>query len=71
AISLAVVAKILYIQVLTGDKWRKKAQANGLAFKSVTAMRGNITAEDGSLLATSTIFFPISHRPYRSRRRGF
>jgi cell division protein FtsI (penicillin-binding protein 3) len=63
AISLAVVAKILYIQVVTGDKWRKKAQANGLAFKSVTAMRGNITAEDGSLLATSTIFFQLAIDP--------
>jgi cell division protein FtsI (penicillin-binding protein 3) len=62
-VCLAVVVRILYLQVATGDRWRKKAKDSGLAFRSITAMRGNILAADGSLLATSTMFYQLAIDP--------
>lgn len=59
----AIVVRIFYLQNINGDKWKKKGKDNGLAFRSITAMRGNILTEDGSLLATSTMFYQLAIDP--------
>ncbi len=59
----AIVVRIFYLQNINGEKWKKKGKDNGLAFRSITAMRGNILAEDGSLLATSTMFYQLAIDP--------
>lgn len=59
----AIVVRIFYLQNINGDKWKRKGKDNGLAFRSITAMRGNILAEDGSLLATSTMFYQLAIDP--------
>ncbi len=57
--AIAVFAKAVKIQVFEGDKWRAKGDSLYVKYKPVFAERGNIMAEDGSMLATSLPFFEI------------
>ncbi|TAG56286.1 MAG: PASTA domain-containing protein [Cytophagales bacterium] len=59
----AVIAKIVYIQFVQGDKWRKKAERISLRYMKLPATRGNIYANDGSLLATSMPFYKLAMDP--------
>lgn len=59
----AVIAKIVYIQTVQGEKWRKKAEKLSLRYKKLPATRGNIYANDGSLLATSLPFYKLAMDP--------
>lgn len=59
----AVIAKIVYIQTIQGEKWRKKADKLSLRYKKLPATRGNIYATDGSLLATSLPFYKLAMDP--------
>ena len=52
-LALAVLAKLFYVQIVEGDKWRAKAEKNSTRFVNIEAARGNIYSVDGSLLATS------------------
>lgn len=61
--SIAIVYKIVYIQVVEYDKWEKLANQNLLQYKVVKATRGNIYSDNGSLLATSLPFYRISMDP--------
>ncbi len=61
--ALAVVGKIAYIQYVQGDKWRKKAERISLRYMDLPATRGNIYANDGSLLATSLPFYKLAMDP--------
>ncbi len=47
------------INVSDGKMWREKGDDLYVKFKDIEAQRGNILAEDGSLLATSLPFFEI------------
>ncbi len=47
------------INVTDGEQWRKKGDELYMKYRDVEAQRGNILAEDGSLLATSLPFFEI------------
>ncbi|MES2836424.1 MAG: penicillin-binding protein [Bacteroidota bacterium] len=47
------------IQVIEGDDWREKAKELTMAYKNIEAVRGNIFAEDGALLATSLPIYEI------------
>ena len=47
------------INVTDGKMWRAKGDNLYVKFKDIEAQRGNILAEDGSLLATSLPFFEI------------
>jgi len=51
--SLAIISKIIQIQLVEGEKWIQKAESHSTRFKDIEAVRGNIYASDGSLLATS------------------
>ena len=47
------------IQFVEGDKWRQLAKDLGTSYETIQATRGNIYAEDGSLLATSVPVYDI------------
>lgn len=57
--ALAIVAKVAQIQFVEGEEWRKKAQTQTTAFRTIEAARGNIFAVDGSLLATSEPIYEV------------
>ena len=56
--AMVIFGMAIKIQVIEGDKWRKKGAVN-VRYNPVSAERGNIIAADGSLLATSLPFFEI------------
>jgi len=56
--ALIIFGKAAKIQYYEGEKWRKAGDVR-VKYASVSAERGNIMAEDGSLLATSLPFFEI------------
>lgn len=53
---VAIIAQVVNVQFIQGEKWRAKAEALTTEYREIEAARGNIFASDGSLLATS---FPI------------
>ncbi len=57
--SVSIVFKIFQIQFIEGDKWIAKAQSHSTKYKNIEAVRGNIYAEDGSLLATSIPIYEV------------
>jgi len=56
---LAIIVKVIYIQVYEGNELLEKAEKQTLKYFNVEAVRGNIYASDGSLLATSVPIFDI------------
>lgn len=61
--ALAVVARVVFIQGVQGDKWKTEAENFTLKAQDVEAVRGNIFATDGSLLATSVPYYDIGIDP--------
>ncbi|RPH33084.1 MAG: PASTA domain-containing protein [Bacteroidales bacterium] len=58
-LGFAIIAKIIYIQVVEGNKWREVAKT--ITFKDITIEpnRGDIFSYDGRVLATSVPYFEI------------
>ncbi len=56
---LAIILKVLHIQFIEGDELLAEAQKQSMKYFSVEAVRGNICAEDGSLLMTSVPIFDV------------
>jgi cell division protein FtsI (penicillin-binding protein 3) len=56
---VAVIARVVQIQVFEGEVWKKKAKEMTTAFRGIEAVRGNIFARDGSLLATSVPIYDV------------
>lgn len=56
---LAIVFRIGWIQFTKGEQLRSQAQKQELKFFSVNALRGNVLADDGALLATSVPVFEV------------
>jgi cell division protein FtsI (penicillin-binding protein 3) len=56
---LAIIVKVAYIQLAEGKELREMAQKHSFKYFKVEAVRGNIYASDGSLLATSVPLFDI------------
>lgn len=56
---VAIIAKMLHIQIAEGEELKQKAQHQELTVANLEASRGNILAADGSLLATSVPIFEI------------
>ncbi len=61
--SLAIFFRMVEIQFVEGEKWRKKAEESYLQYRSIPAIRGNIYADDGSLMATSLSFYRLAFDP--------
>lgn len=58
--SLAIVARILFLQLAEGDFWKQKAMESGTKFFSIEANRGNIFDHQGLLIATSIPVFDVA-----------
>lgn len=58
-LGLAIITKIIYIQVVEGGKWREMAKT--ITYKDITIEpnRGDIYSRDGRVLATSVPYFEI------------
>jgi cell division protein FtsI (penicillin-binding protein 3) len=56
---LGILAKALYIQNFEGKELMEKAKKQEMRLFDVEAIRGNICAEDGTLLATSIPIFDV------------
>lgn len=56
---LAILGKVIYIQVVEGEALMARADSLTIKFFNVEASRGNICAVDESLLATSVPMFDI------------
>lgn len=63
---LVLLVQTIKVGVVEGDKWREKGNNLYVEYKPVEAERGNVLAEDGSLLATSLPFFEIRFDPNSS-----
>jgi len=58
-ISLAIIAKILYIQLVEGEMWKAKAEKLSLKYFNIDPNRGNIYDVNGEILATSVPLFEV------------
>jgi len=58
-ISLAIIGKILYIQLVEGEMWKAKAEKLSLKYFTIEPNRGNIYDVNGEMLATSVPLFEI------------
>lgn len=56
---LLIIWYAFKIKVVEGEKWREKAQQLTTDFQTIEAVRGNIYADDGSLLATSVPIYEL------------
>jgi cell division protein FtsI (penicillin-binding protein 3) len=56
---LAIMAQIVRVTFVQGDYWRSRALEQTVRPVDIEAARGNIFAEDGSLLATSKPFYEV------------
>ena len=50
---IAIIARAVKIQFWEGEYWKEKSETQTLDYREIEAVRGNIFAADGSLLATS------------------
>ena len=58
-ISLAIIAKILYIQLVEGEMWKARAEKLSLKYFTIEPNRGNIYDVNGEMLATSVPLFEV------------
>ena len=57
--SFVLIAKLIHIQFLEGDKYREIASKRTLKRDILKPSRGNIFADDGSILATSMARYEV------------
>jgi len=57
--ALLVIGKVAYIQFAEGEYWREMARRTTTRYATIEAIRGDIYADDGSLLATSVPVYEI------------
>lgn len=59
AFALLIIIKVAYIQIIEGDHWKEQARIASMKYFNIEAIRGDICAEDGRLLATSVPIYDI------------
>ena len=57
--AMAVVARVVQIQVLEGEKWREAVRKQSEFIQRIEPVRGNILATDGSFLAISLPIYDV------------
>jgi cell division protein FtsI (penicillin-binding protein 3) len=62
--ALAVLARVFYIQIAQGEKWKAVSEENTVHQLDIEAVRGNIFAADGSVLATSLPYYEVGIDPF-------
>ncbi len=58
-VAVAILARAFRVSFVEGDKWRAEAAKNYISYREVPGERGNILADDGSLLATTIPYFDL------------
>ena len=61
--ALAVIGRVCYIQFAQGEYWKAQAESFTVRELDIEAVRGNIFATDGSLLATSLPYYEVAIDP--------
>ncbi len=61
--AVAVIGRVCYIQFAQGEYWKEQAASFTVRELDIEAVRGNIFAVDGSLLATSLPYYEIAIDP--------
>jgi cell division protein FtsI (penicillin-binding protein 3) len=64
--SALIFLKVIYIQFVEGDAWRELARNSTMRYVNIDAVRGDILADDGRLLATSVPVYEIRMDLHRS-----
>ena len=59
----AIVYKVVRIQFVEGDRWKKISKERRIRYQPVFATRGNIYSDNGSILATSLPFYRVAFDP--------
>ena len=62
--AIAVLSRVFFIQFAQGDYWKKTADSFSFKTREMEAVRGNIFAVDGSLLATSLPYYEVGIDPF-------
>lgn len=62
--ALAVLGRVFFIQFAQGDYWKKIAEEDKIRQLDIEAVRGNVFAADGSLLATSLPYYEVGIDPH-------
>ncbi len=70
-ISVVLLYKTIYISAWEGQKWRDEGAAAYIKSRPVEAERGNIMADDGSLLATSIPYYNLYFDAVAPSERAF
>ncbi len=61
--AVGIVVKTVILQWVEGKEWRQMAEESIFKYRKVNATRGNIFADEGSLLATSLPFYKLAFDP--------
>lgn len=61
-----ILARVVYIQFVEGEQWRELARNSTMRYASIDAVRGDVLADDGRLLATSVPIYEIRMDLHRS-----
>jgi len=64
--ALVILARVAYIQFVQGDHWKQMARNATMRYMNIDAVRGDILADDGRLLATSVPVYEIRMDLHRS-----
>ena len=56
---LLILVRVIHLQFVQGDHWREVARNSTMRYASIDAVRGDILADDGRLLATSVPIYEI------------
>jgi cell division protein FtsI (penicillin-binding protein 3) len=59
-LGLAICGRVFFIQHMQGNKWTNAEASFTTSFRTIEAVRGNIYAEDGNMLATSLPYFDVA-----------
>lgn len=75
-VAVMIIIKIIRVQYFSDTDWAAKYEESHVKMRTIKATRGNIYADDGSLLATSLPFYrlaidPSLHKMDRHRRKIF
>lgn len=63
-VAAGIIFRIAKIQYVEGETWRSMGETLGMKVMNVKATRGNIYADNGSLLATSLPFYRLAMDPH-------
>jgi len=57
--AVVILFKVVYLQFAEGEKWNEMARNSTMRYIDIDAVRGDILADDGRLLATSVPVYEI------------